>query len=675
MPAAMLIKCPFCAGQIPDSKFCDLCGNPLRPSAARAASIAVVYQLPAATAMIDAASVPARAVEMAAAAVKAGRAIPFTQAAEMLQDGARGIFGRALLEAGEVDCAYNLLRLIRSPNPAEGRLSRLLARVITRRRDGGLFAAQERYIERIEIANLLIAEGFKKEAAGGMTHDILSAAAKNEADSMVVASIFDQADQIATLLQRLDPRSSQDALFAYARELERSGHAREGLDLLNRKANWAAEDHALGILLHKRLGTVESIDYKSVPEAQRILLAEALIEAGKDENALAVLRNIPKSLWKDRVYLAAMRVTHRFRHFGEAQRLFTEFLRTSTVQSSPEVYYVYALFCEKSGQFAAAQALYKQILDARSAYKDVSERLERLIALPPEELGLVTNVLTQTLKAAAKSAESGTPFSSAVIAGRFEIVKPLGVGGMGVVYQARERATGMSVALKRMRSRLADDPRLRAQFLAEAKILSELSSPNIIWVQETVEAGPFLFLVFEYVDGETLAEVLAYQGKIEPWECARILGLACGALAHAHERGIIHLDIKPANVMRGKTGQVKLMDFGIARRAGDGSAGAETGGAGTPAYMAPEQRLGRAEFKSDLFALGATAYELLTGARPFKAENELQMTAMKLQEDYAPLPEEVPKAFRDLIASCLKPDPAARPANASAAAEALARMV
>ena len=253
----------------------------------------------------------------------------------------------------------------------------------------------------------------------------------------------------------------------------------------------------------------------------------------------------------------------------------------------------------------------------------------------------------------------------------FRIVKTLGQGGMGVVYEAVDLGLQRTVALKKMRAEIADSPRERARFLKEARTVAGLKHPNIVEIHAIHEDAEGLFLVFEKVDGESLHEKLG-RGALRPAEAVSYLRQIGQALDYAHSSGVVHQDLKPANIMVAGE-RAKVMDFGIARRVQETmSTLSRVEVAGTPAYMAPEQELGGAVGPAaDVFALGACTYELLTGRTPFPHGGMM----MKAEKKYRPASEvapSLPKAADAVIARALEPEPGARWPTAASFVEALA---
>ena len=220
--------------------------------------------------------------------------------------------------------------------------------------------------------------------------------------------------------------------------------------------------------------------------------------------------------------------------------------------------------------------------------------------------------------------------------GSYEILAPLGAGGMGEVYKARDTRLGRTVALKLLPSELASDPVSRRRLLQEAQAASSLNHPNIVVMYDISSHEGRDFLVMEYVPGRTLKDLIPPGGL--PFDQLAGLGSQVAlALGAAHAAGIVHRDVKPANIIVTLHGQsdrqAKVLDFGIARISGgiaQGDTVTNLTGAGhvigTVAYMSPEQvRGGEADFRSDIFALGCVLYEAATGHRPFEAGNNLRL--------------------------------------------------
>lgn len=245
----------------------------------------------------------------------------------------------------------------------------------------------------------------------------------------------------------------------------------------------------------------------------------------------------------------------------------------------------------------------------------------------------------------------------------FRLLRRLGQGGMGVVYEAFDEKLQRKVALKRMRSEIAGEPRERSRFIKEARLVAGLRHPGIVEIYSIVEDGDDLYLVFEYLPGQTLDLLLRQAGRLSPKEAVPVLRQVADALDYAHSQGVVHQDLKPGNVIVG-SGRAKVMDFGIARRVQETlSTLSRREIIGTPAYMAPEQQRGVVTPKADIFALGVCAYELLSGSPPFPREGG----SFAALDAYPPLSRAagLPQAVDAVIARALSAQPEARQARAA----------
>jgi hypothetical protein len=254
-----------------------------------------------------------------------------------------------------------------------------------------------------------------------------------------------------------------------------------------------------------------------------------------------------------------------------------------------------------------------------------------------------------------------------VLGGRYRLEAPLGSGGMSVVWRARDEVLGRSVAVKLLAGRYATDPLSRRRIHDEARAAAALSHPNIAQVYdfgESDEHGECVpYVVMELVAGRTLDQRIA-AGPLPAKVAFRICAEVAAALAAAHAAGLVHRDVKPANVMVTPAG-AKVVDFGIAAAVRPpGSSGPDSELFGTPAYLAPERVTGDAvEPASDLYALGVLLYKLLVGQLPWSAETSTQMLTAQVYVEPAPLPAlpDVPDEVADLCRRCLDKEPANRP--------------
>jgi serine/threonine protein kinase len=249
---------------------------------------------------------------------------------------------------------------------------------------------------------------------------------------------------------------------------------------------------------------------------------------------------------------------------------------------------------------------------------------------------------------------------------RYELGEELGYGGMAEVFLARDTRLGRDVAVKVLRADLARDPAFLGRFRREAQSAAGLNHPNIVGVYDTGESGGVPYIVMEYVAGRTLREVLAEDGRLLPRRALEIVGEICGALEYSHRGGIVHRDIKPGNVMLTRAGDVKVMDFGIARAASQ-SAATVTQTAqvlGTAQYLSPEQARGEhVDGRSDVYSTGCVLYELLTGVPPFQGDSAFAVAYQHVREDPLPpsqIEPELPSSLDAVVLKAMAKNPANR---------------
>ncbi|HJW15311.1 MAG TPA: serine/threonine-protein kinase, partial [Thermoanaerobaculia bacterium] len=267
------------------------------------------------------------------------------------------------------------------------------------------------------------------------------------------------------------------------------------------------------------------------------------------------------------------------------------------------------------------------------------------------------------------------PLTPGARRGPYEILAPLGAGGMGEVYRARDTRLGRDVAIKALPAEFAADAERLARFQREARLLATLNHPSIAAIYGLEEADGARYLVLEIVEGESLAQKLA-AGPLPVEEALAVCAQIASGVSAAHEAGVIHRDLKPGNVMVRPDGSVKVLDFGLAKAteapgsSGDLSAsptisvGTRTGVIlGTAAYMSPEQARGRAlDKRTDIWSFGCILYECLTGRQVFREEtvSDTLASIIRSEPDWSALPPETPSKIRDLIRRCLQKDPRRR---------------
>ena len=220
---------------------------------------------------------------------------------------------------------------------------------------------------------------------------------------------------------------------------------------------------------------------------------------------------------------------------------------------------------------------------------------------------------------------------------RYVLGEQIAAGGMGRVYLGTDERLGRRVAIKLLKDDLAEDPTFIERFRREARALANLSHPNIAAVYDYGEDGSRSYIVMEYAEGRDLARILREEGPLDSGRAAYIAAQVAGALARAHAEGIIHRDVKPANVIVSDTDQARVTDFGIARTMGDSTLTATGSVLGTAQYWSPEQAAGtEIGPQSDIYSAGVVLYEMLTGAVPFTGESAVAVALRHLNEDVPP---------------------------------------
>jgi serine/threonine protein kinase/dipeptidyl aminopeptidase/acylaminoacyl peptidase len=305
---------------------------------------------------------------------------------------------------------------------------------------------------------------------------------------------------------------------------------------------------------------------------------------------------------------------------------------------------------------------------------ELSERpVESRSASPAQDYGSATNVADVS----GSAYDSLGRRASGNVVAQFELQEPLGVGGMGVVYRARDRRLERTVALKFISRAVSEEPQAKARFLAEARAAAALEHPNICTVHEIGETPDGqLYIAMAFVDGPTLRQ-LVEEGPLPMEKAVDIARQIAAGLERAHESGVVHRDVKPANVIVGRDGVVKLVDFGVAKLAG--LALTRTGVApGTPAYMSPEQAgAEEIDHRTDLWSLGVVLYEILTGTRPFPGETDLALLSQIMTAEPPPigtLRPDVPVELERLVSRALEKSPGRRFQSASEMRQELSRL-
>ena len=256
--------------------------------------------------------------------------------------------------------------------------------------------------------------------------------------------------------------------------------------------------------------------------------------------------------------------------------------------------------------------------------------------------------------------------------GQYQIQEQLGSGGMGVVYKAHDSKLDRTVALKFLPPALSTDDDAKTRFIQEARAASALDHANICTIHDVGEdEDGKLFIVMSYYDGETLKYGMQ-SGALEQKEAVRIAHQIARGLARAHEAGIVHRDVKPANIMVTNRGDVKILDFGVAKLSQSLDLTKAGSTVGTAAYMSPEQARGEAvDSRADIWSIGILLYEMLSGNAPFGGGYEAALVYAIINEDPEPLPSTVDPGIVEIVNRSISKDPQSRYQSADALADDL----
>jgi len=343
-------------------------------------------------------------------------------------------------------------------------------------------------------------------------------------------------------------------------------------------------------------------------------------------------------------------------HYDLAARKLTDHIEASDLEAiEPGVYARLADLHEKAGDVESALDVLESLRMLEPAYPNLAARTEELRKARSAQRLLDSNQLV-----------SDEPMTPTVVLAkqRYEQLEEIGRGGMGVVYKARDRRLGRVVALKRLSESLREHPRAAELFLREARAAAALNHPNIVTVYDADLEEDTLFITMELLDGNPLHRILRQRGPMEIEEITRIGRHVCAGLAYAHMRGVIHRDIKTANLFLTTDRRTKIMDFGLARIAEEVRRSTSLIG-GTPNYMAPEQVEGAGgDHRADLYALGATLFELTTGEVPSAEGSHSAADRPRIAPDPREIAAATDPRLAHLIGELLAVDPADRPDSA-----------
>ncbi len=379
----------------------------------------------------------------------------------------------------------------------------------------------------------------------------------------------------------------------------------------------------------------------------RLRAGELLIEQGDEDRAIKVLQEIDDG--HAHFARAAALLGDVFRRRGlhslAVKKLERALAGRALDRETLGAHYALATTCEAAGETARARELYERILAFDYHHADASERLARL---------------GEASGASASQEGGGRSAGASAARGRYRIVGKLGRGGMGIVYKAEDTVLDRVVAFKVLPQALKENPQALKNFLREARHAAQLNHPNIVTVYDAGEQAGIYYIAMEYVDGSTLKEIVKQRGAIAPGGVVNVLAQMCEGLAYAHDKKIVHRDVKTANAMWTRERKAKIMDFGLAR-ALEEVRGEATMVSGTPYYMSPEQTLGRpVDHRTDIYSLGVTLFELLTGRVPFQDGNLPYHHVHTPAPDPREIEPRVPELLARIVLRCLQKDPGDR---------------
>ncbi len=332
----------------------------------------------------------------------------------------------------------------------------------------------------------------------------------------------------------------------------------------------------------------------------------------------------------------------------------------SMSRATVEAHYELGKALDERKEFGRSIEIYEKIMSFDYHYRDVADRLEAA------REGLEQQPSPDPVPASSPNLQSKP--------GRYERIRELGRGGMGVVYLARDSVLEREVAYKVLPEGLRENPNALRNFLREAKAAAQLNHPNIVTVYDAGESEDGFYLAMELVNGTTLKEILQQRGPIAPGGVIYILKQMADALSYAHSRRVVHRDVKTANTMWTTEKQVKIMDFGLAKLMEEVRQ-ATTLVSGTPFYMSPEQTLGRnVDHRTDIYSLGVTLFELATGQLPFQKGNVPYHHVHTAPPDPLSVKADLPPALAAIILRCLQKDPDHRFADAREIIEEVERL-
>ncbi|MDD2772681.1 MAG: protein kinase, partial [Elusimicrobiales bacterium] len=530
------------------------------------------------------------------------------------------------------------------------------------------------------VAEVFTAKGEHENAARAMDICIRHYLPLNEAECAMLVCAYKAVGRLDTLKPELVPEAS---LHLIARSMLEGGKTEDALKLLSRvpREKWGDSEYSLCMELYERLNLYDLAEemmgklkpVKKLADMPELYFAFAVYceQQGKLTEALSLYKEFVTQgitckdvltrypALRDRLARQGIRLTQPAK-----VRVEDEVLGAAPVVQLPAPSPETEPVAESA---TVSSASLPEPANPQQAVEPVSEPVSEpaVVALSPEPepakepvgVAAVSAGVCEPAGRAPRRIDEDTRRISLLKGGKMELLREIGRGGMGIVYCVFDKSLNRKAALKRMRDELYISKKEAEKFLNEARLVAQLNHPNIVVVYEIIEQDDMAHILFEYIDGLSLDQLLeSSRGGLPFNEVMRIVEQVCNGLSYAHNHNVIHRDLKPSNIMLAHDGLVKITDFGIARMAKDTILRLTGASTGTLAYMAPEQELGAFDARSDIYSLGVLLYEMLTGEIPFRGPN---FYLQKEKMIYKPVTErspELPPELNDIIAKCLNAD-------------------
>jgi len=470
--------------------------------------------------------------------------------------------------------------------------------------------------------------------------EALAAQFYEEADDLLAAAdlyrMLEQFSRAGKVYERFGDAAQAAEMFAAAGDRLRAAECYERAEMFSEAAECAA-----------LAGDSKREAELLVRAGQALRAGQICLDEDRVDDAIKALQEVPPG--HDDFVAASALLGGIFRDRDKLS-LAIKTLTTATDgleinRGNVEAFHCLATCYEKEGQKESAIELYQKILVFDYSYGDAADRLAKL-------------------EASAASESASAPLSGTGRAGRYKITGTLGRGGMGIVYKADDTVLDRTVAFKVLPDTLKENPQALKNFLREAKSAAALNHPNIVTVFDAGEQDGAYYIAMEFVDGNTLKEIVKHRGKISAAGIVHVLAQMSEALAYAHEKKIVHRDIKTANAMWTRERKVKIMDFGLAK-AIEEVRNHTTVVSGTPYYMSPEQTLGKnVDHRTDLYSLGVSVFEMATGQLPFTEGNLPYHHVHTPPPDPREIVPDLAPVLAEIILRCMQKDPADRFQNA-----------